>query len=278
MTPSNGDRLLHNHRKTRESYELVTRHQDNDSDLYELDEDINPDSDASLLWRHFASSNKSHDSLPDTEIPAGLFQRFISLMSRTPLLLRSSPAQGTGSYGALPVHDLSFSTDASEVDEGEVDDLRRRDRRKGKGSALRQVVTNNSLRSRHGVRASNGSTATQAARRRQSKSGVNPTLPGAHMVPTEIGGTPYEDTSPGTNSGESVSGKSEEDVGSDTDSNDDGWSVEDPPDNSPLVKSLPGYLCKSDCRHQYRCFIQFQLCLYSVPSCQFLETEATQNP
>jgi len=232
MTIPNGNRSLHNERKRIESYELVPRHQEVDSNLYELDEDINPDSDASLLRKHFTSNNESHDSLPRTETPVGPFQRFISFMSRTPLLLRSSPAQGTCSYGALPVHDLSSSTDGSEIDKEDVDDIRRRDRRKGKGSALRQVVTNDSSRSRHVGRSSNGSTATRRARRRQSEPGVGgPTLPVAHTVPTEVGGKLFENIFPDTNSAESASGMIE-----DTDSDDDGWSVEDPPDNSPLVQ------------------------------------------
>ena len=37
-------------------------------------------------------------------------------MPRTPFLLRSSPAQGTGSYGALPVHELSSSAGTSDVE------------------------------------------------------------------------------------------------------------------------------------------------------------------
>lgn len=235
MTIPNGNRPLHN------EHELVPRHQEVDSNLYELDEDINPDSDASLLRKHFTSNNESHGSLIRTETPVGPFQRLISFMSRTPLLLRSSPAQGTGSYGALPVHDLSFSTDGSEIDEEDVDDIRRRDRRKGKGSALRQVVTNESSRSRHIRRSSNGSTTTRRARRRQSEPAVGPTLPVAHTLPTEVGGKLFENILLDTNSAESTSGMIE-----DTDSDDDGWSVDDSPDNSPLVQVFSNRLFRSE--------------------------------
>lgn len=117
MTTSNGDRALHNGRNILKSYTPVPRHQEADRNAHELDEEINPESDTSLLRRHYASSNESHGYLPRTGTPIALLQRFVSFMSRTPLLLRSSLAQGTGSYGALPGHDLSFSTGGSEIGE-----------------------------------------------------------------------------------------------------------------------------------------------------------------
>ncbi|KAF2107917.1 OPT oligopeptide transporter protein-domain-containing protein [Lophiotrema nucula] len=59
-------------------------------------------------------------------------------MSRAPLLVRSSPAQGTGSYGGLPVLSLSSSPGDSELDEHHVTSrLPQRSRRKGK-SRLRE--------------------------------------------------------------------------------------------------------------------------------------------
>ncbi|KAF1974810.1 OPT-domain-containing protein [Bimuria novae-zelandiae CBS 107.79] len=50
-------------------------------------------------------------------------------MSRTPLLVRSSPAQGTGSYGGLPVLSVSSSPDDSD---DHVTNFLRRGKRKGK--------------------------------------------------------------------------------------------------------------------------------------------------
>lgn len=266
MTPPNSDRALHNERKINESYELVTRYQEGDSNVHELDEDLNPDSDVSLLRRHFASSNESHGSLPRTQTPVGLFQRFTSLMSRTPLLWQSSPAQGTGSYGALPVQDLILSTDDSENEENDIDHIRRRDRRKGRGSGLRQVETNDSSRSRRTGASSTGSTATRKGRRRASKSEVDPALPTVQTIPTGIEGMPFQNIVPDTNGVESVSRNSEEDAGAYTDSDDDGLSVEDPPDNSPLVKSVPGHLFKSGYGHQSRCFLYYHPCLQILSS------------
>lgn len=267
MTPPTGDRALHNERKINESYELVTRYQEIDSNVHKLDGDLNPDSDASLLRRHFASSNESHGSLPRTQTPVGLFRRFTSFMSRTPLLWQSSPAQGTGSYGALPVQDLILSTDASENEEEDIDDIRRRDRRKGRGSGLRQVETNDSSRSRRTGASNTGSAATRKVRLRESKSEVDPTLPTVQTIPTGAEGVPFGNTVPDTNGVDSVSENSEEDAGAYADSDDDGLSVEDPPDNSPLVKFVPGSLFKSGYGRQSRCFLYCQLCLQRDKFC-----------
>lgn len=51
-------------------------------------------------------------------------------MSRAPLLVRSSPAQGTGSYGGLPV--LSLSSSPDDADDHHVTSFRQRSKRKGK--------------------------------------------------------------------------------------------------------------------------------------------------
>lgn len=275
MTYPNDDGALRNGRKITENYELTPRHQQ------EIDEDINPDSDASLLRGHFASSNESHDSLPRTTTSVGPLQRLISFMSRTPLFLRSSPAQGTGSYGALPIHSLNLSTDGSEIDEEDTDDIRRRDRRKGKGNTLRQVKTNGSSRSGRVDPSSNGSTATRKTRRRQSEPGVDPALPVVHTVPIDIGGKLFENIIPGTNGTDSVSRKSGEDVETHTDSEDDTWSVEDPPDNSPLV-NCPSHLLQPDEDTNFDIYILSSMSprvqiLFSVKSVKVILSNRSQH-
>lgn len=62
------------------------------------------------------------------------------LMSKSPLLLRSSPGFGTGSYGAVPV---GVSTENS--DEEDTDNVRSRDRRKKKTSGLRNALSTGTL-------------------------------------------------------------------------------------------------------------------------------------
>lgn len=186
---------------------------------------------------HFDSSDDDYDLVPKSIAPLGLLQRFVAFMSRTPLLLRSSPAHGTGSYGSLPVHDLSFSTDASEIDDEVVDDIRRRDRRKGKGSALRQVETNGSSRSRRTGTSDNGSTSAWRSRRRQSRRDAEPTLAAGTAIPAGYGGKLLESILPDTSSASSASRGSKEDEDADSDGDNSIWSDENPPDNSPSVKS-----------------------------------------
>ena len=238
MTPSDSGRALHNGRSTTESYALRSRHQEPEIDVYELDEDIIPDFDASLLRKHFGNNNDRHESLPRSDTPSVLFQHIISFMSRTRLLLRSSPAQGTGSsYGALPVDGLSFSTDAVEVDEEEIDDKRRRDRRKGKWSGLRQVETNTSSRSRRSGKSDSGSIPTRRSQHYQSMLDADSTFTTATTTPAADGGKLLESIIPDASSAESALKDIEDDDAAHTDSDDEGWSAEDAVDNSPSVKS-----------------------------------------
>jgi hypothetical protein len=65
--------------------------------------------------------------------PFSVFKQFLSSMSKAPLFLRSSPAQGTGSYGALPViRDLNLNSDvdSSDLEEYGVNDVRRCNQRR----------------------------------------------------------------------------------------------------------------------------------------------------
>ncbi|KAH5696161.1 hypothetical protein HBI44_111420 [Parastagonospora nodorum] len=80
-------------------------------------------------------------------------------MSRVPLLVRSSPAQGTGSYGGLPI--LSLSPDS---DENHVTRSSSQGRRKGK-SKLATSISARTLRSQGSGHASS---SRQDSRRRNS--------------------------------------------------------------------------------------------------------------
>ena len=92
------------------------------------DEELDPESDAALLRRHRRGTEDDEDSHESASHINTIYPilRLFGLMSKVPLLLRSAPGFGTGSYGAVPVSD---STDGS--DEEENDDIRRRDKRKG---------------------------------------------------------------------------------------------------------------------------------------------------
>lgn len=77
------------------------------------------------------NDRRSHTS--PSHIPPRDDQR--TVMPKVPLLMRSSPAQGTGSYGALPIHHVGSSPDTSDIEHVRVA-LRnsRRERRKGRHS------------------------------------------------------------------------------------------------------------------------------------------------
>src|SRR4051812_24021890 len=68
--------------------------------------DIFPDSDTAYIRRH-RDDELSEDGSVETQPRKNTFFGRITafIMSRTPLLIRSSPALGTSSYGAVPVAD-----------------------------------------------------------------------------------------------------------------------------------------------------------------------------
>ncbi|KAF2661214.1 OPT-domain-containing protein [Lophiostoma macrostomum CBS 122681] len=76
------------------------------------------------------SNPHDENRLNDAEPPAPLSPSGQN-MSRAPLLVRSSPAQGTGSYGGLPIMSLS-SSPGSDTDHDHVTNLLQRNTRKGK--------------------------------------------------------------------------------------------------------------------------------------------------
>lgn len=103
-------------------------------------EDLDPESDQALLRRHRESSESNDDAFAATGDTAntysiGPLQKLLALMSKAPLLLRSAPGFGTGSYGGVPA---GASTDNSD---NEDDDVQRRNRRKGDQSGLRNAFS-----------------------------------------------------------------------------------------------------------------------------------------
>ena len=111
-----------------------------------------------------------HDAAQEDELSSTLDQ---TNMSRAPLLVRSSPAQGTGSYGGLPV--LSMSSSPESDDHHVTSALHRSQRKKGK-SRLRHGEL---AQSRSSLNHSNHDDsiqgepvhATSRARRRSTKDG-----------------------------------------------------------------------------------------------------------
>ena len=128
-----------------ESFQLVDRvlAQEDQDDGFE--EDINPDSDASLLRRHRSfDEGESDGEIENTVNGQGPFKRFLAFMSQSPLLRGSSSAQPTTSYGALPKRGPRSTKVMSQSVDLENED----DKIKGKSSALRPVASSPSLGSK----------------------------------------------------------------------------------------------------------------------------------
>ena len=164
------------------------------------------------------------------------FQRFVGLMSKAPLLLRSSPGFGTGSYGALPI---GASRETS--DEEDTEDVRRIPK-KTKPSGLRYSVSTG-----------------RSLKRRRSNSGAS-SSPNRKHLHTTRSQTPRRDTEEDTDVADNVGlegrygvegipiSNDTGDDGSDsskasiipespldalTEDDDSSSEDEDPPDNSP---------------------------------------------
>jgi hypothetical protein len=198
-------------------------------------EELDPESTPALLRRHLHESSGDDDAETNNYAQnLNPFQRLVGLMSKAPLLLRSSPGFGTGSYGAAPV---GASTENS--DEEDIDDVRRRNKRR-KASGLRHAVSSGAVR----VTKSGGSNSDRHATVRRRSSipipGARQSIEDYDEDMTEdvgldkrfgVGGIPtladQEDSSSSKDA--SADQDSEEAIIDDDSSNLD----EDPPDNSP---------------------------------------------
>ncbi|KAL9620018.1 MAG: hypothetical protein Q9160_005395 [Pyrenula sp. 1 TL-2023] len=93
--------------------------------------DLDPESDAALLRHH--RRRPSTPTLPDRPaIASSVWLRGIAnfIMSRNPLLGRTSPRNVKTSYGAAEIPESSQSSDSTTLIEDDVDDVRQRDRRR----------------------------------------------------------------------------------------------------------------------------------------------------
>lgn len=229
------------------SSRVLRQHDDEDLDL-------DPESDSALLRRHRESSVDSDDNASaetrDTASTRQLnpLQRLLGLMSKAPLLLRSAPGFGTGSYGGVPV---GASTENS--DEEDNDDVRRRDRRRGNTSGLRHADSSSTGRSSKHGRSNSGLSRTAKLRRSSNAKHVNQSSntssgDGEDIINDiglegrfGIGGLPIASTTTaesGSKGERVISDNTSEEAVTDSDvSTDD--DDEDPPDNSayPQVRA-----------------------------------------
>jgi OPT family small oligopeptide transporter len=170
------------------------------------DEDLDPESDATLLRRH----RDIDDEAEDTTEHIGLYSRLAGLMSKAPLLLRSAPGFGTGSYGAVPVGASADTSDEEDSEEARQTAKRRSGLRNAASSG---TLSGRSIRSRASRRKSSNA-------RRQSVEEVAG-LEGRFG----LGGIPI----PNADDSSSAEQVSEDAILEDESATDD----EDPPDNSP---------------------------------------------
>ena len=198
-----------------------TSYLDDDND----EEDLDPDSNPALLRKHFQDEESDDDDPRNDPIAYNNpFKQFIEFMSKAPLLLRSSPGFGTGSYGAAPV---AFSTDNS--DEEDNEEFRRQQRKK-RQSKLRNAVSANTLNS---AKSTASSSSNPASRRRR---GSIP-IPGANVPMQEVAGVDIGlDKSYDVAGGVPAAGDEVDysDVATqdESTSEDEEGDLEDPPDNS----------------------------------------------
>ncbi len=107
-------------------------------------EDPFPDSDTFHLQRHVQDNVEVEEddlNTDQTRVRPEIFRRISSFMSRNPLLSRSSPSQGSGSYGLVP----NFSSIEEVL---EADAIRESDGKKGKSSALGSTSSTGSSQSK----------------------------------------------------------------------------------------------------------------------------------
>lgn len=186
------------------------------------DDELDPESTPALLRKHLHNSSSDDDAEQEkTEPYLNPLNRFLGLMSKAPLLLRSAPGFGTGSYGAVPV---GASTDNSEEENEEI--IRRQKRKKGSG--LRNAISSGTIKSA----GSNGE-RNKTTRRRSIP------IPGSESVEPLLGEEVGLDKSFGGGGIPILS--DDEDSGSTQPEDpytDDGSSInlENPPDNSPYAQ------------------------------------------
>lgn len=253
--------------KTTESYLLtptqsLSQSSTNHPEDHHPEEDLHPDSDASLLRKH-RDEEDDHDgedeqlrNITSPRILGGL----MAFMSQTLLLPGSSQAQETSPYGALAAPGPTGSGDIDEEEEEADEDRSLRGRRKGKISDMRHVDSIRPTRSVGTLRSPNdvgstrcigtlrslaGSASVSRRRTRKSEPAPENIYASGTGLPTGDGAKVFEGLAPtlstedlGTEEAEEEEDGDEESLfvdGEDSEADD-----EDPPDNSPLVHSSSG--------------------------------------
>ena len=223
MTSRGRSRSRSTEQQSDQGFLLTSRNSRDQLWHHEVEEDINLDSDAALLRRH-RSVDRETFNIRDQVANSEFLQRFISLMSRLPLLKKSSSAEDAASYGALPNQNPKSQSEDWHVDKD--DDIRKRGRRGGKSSALGSAASSPSL----GLRRHRHNSASQSKHRVQKPS-LQESSPMLAVDPSHSAGqgARSDNSLPHTTTSKSQ----EEDDGDEVISFDSDEDVLDPPDNSP---------------------------------------------
>ena len=187
----------------------------------ELDEDLDPDSDAAFLRKH-RSTDPDSAHPKDKVAEPGLFQRLVAFMSQSPLLKGSSSVKDVASYGAL--HNPSPRPQSEDWSFIEDDDILKRGKRKDKSGALRSAASFASFGSRR--RRHDSASHSRSRVRRASLRGSSPMLIAEPGHPAGQGGhlgsgLPFAASNEDEDEDDGVISINEDE------------DVLDPPDNSP---------------------------------------------
>ncbi|TGO57172.1 hypothetical protein BCON_0068g00010 [Botryotinia convoluta] len=228
---------LHSNNQNLNHYRYHSTRHNKDDDDDDEEEELYPESNSNLLRRHTRDSAETEDDAPRHDLAdeninlLNIFQKIHRLMSKTPLLLRSAPGFGTGSYGAAPVGA------SSENSEEEEEIHTRREKRKKSSSTLRNLRNSSSdatFRSTKSNSRPSSSANAGSTSRTRNRTGSNTQNDGSEE--TELVASPIK-----IHNADSDSISTEEDTEEallDEDEDDEEYSIddEDPPDNSPYAQ------------------------------------------
>ncbi|KAE8445392.1 hypothetical protein EG329_013405 [Mollisiaceae sp. DMI_Dod_QoI] len=181
------------------------------------DDELDPESTAALLRRHIRDSADHEDPSPIEYISP--FRRIVGLMSKAPLLLRSSPGFGTGSYGAVPIGTSTENSDEDDNDGG------RRPQKRKEQSGLRNIISSTTL----GTGSSSSAHRRSSNARRRSSTEVVDDMAEDIGLDSKFasGGIPIP------NANQSLDSNSLDDDSEGAIDDSFPYNEEDPPDNSP---------------------------------------------
>ena len=224
MKPRGRSRSKYKDSDFREAFPLTERLSARVGQDDESGNDIHSDSDASLLRRHRSyddGEDEVEDDIKSTVTNQSIIKRFLSFMSRSPLLGGSTSAQGTASYGALPELSPGTSQQTSQSDAWRYGNNQQNDKHR----AIRPTASFASFGNR---RRRESASHSRTRLRRSSMRASSPMLVAEPGHPAGLGGQVGGVLPLATS-------EDEEEVDEEAISTDE-VDANDPPDNSPYAQ------------------------------------------